>query len=745
MSVVTWELASDDIETRLGSLGQRAKKRSGIQLSPTLFMVNGDPKLSDSYDHYEVKLNGTAYHCECQDHGYGEYRRLCSHIAYIVMARKGVVDWAAPATTAPKPPKPPTFQDLPEAPLPLFVDQGQEWTEGVREALDAHFGGGYEIKIKTYTVIDLDGELHEIEGDYRQSSEECCFCHRPLTDPVSVSSGYGPDCARNYGLPHKYGGKWTVIHKKVKVPSAVPPLPSWVKFIRPHQWDAYAEVLSHFDSGIKVVFLSAPTGSGKTLLAEMVRRSMRARTAYVCTTKTLQNQVERDFPYAAVIKGRANYPTLNHPETPWLACDLCEKKKFDDPCRYCDNTEECPYAVARFAASVSDLAVANTAYLLAEGNSPHSILSGRELIIADEADSLEDELMRHIEIGLSPRLMKQLKITPPGKATHWDSRQKWVDEVALPAIRLRIGQIGGDKDPKKVREKRRLKRLVDQMDDLHFDDDWVYTGFDKGWATFKPIKVTDQAQGYLWYLGKQWLLMSATIISAQQMAEDLGLDDHEWAVVDVPSTFPVENRPIYVEPVANMTAKTKETAWPVALERIQQIASHHDERILVHTVSYALADYFTENLGPRAITYRAAKEREGALDRFLASDNSILLAPSFERGIDLPYNDCRVIVVAKVPFPYLGDKQVSKRLRSQGGNGWYSMVTVRSLIQMTGRAMRHEDDTCSVYIIDRQFIDNIWRKKKHLIPDWWKEALVMSGSPNLKAARRGEVAKERDH
>jgi hypothetical protein len=30
----------------------------------------------------------------------------------------------------------------------------------------------------------------------------CCFCDRPLADPDSRRLGYGPDCARAYGLPH---------------------------------------------------------------------------------------------------------------------------------------------------------------------------------------------------------------------------------------------------------------------------------------------------------------------------------------------------------------------------------------------------------------------------------------------------------------------------------------------------------------------------------------------------------------
>ena len=71
------------------------------------------------------------------------------------------------------------------------------------------------------------------------------------------------------------------------------------------------------------------------------------------------------------------------------------------------------------------------------------------------------------------------------------------------------------------------------------------------------------------------------------------------------------------------------------------------------------------------------------------------------------------------------------------------MQTVRSLVQMTGRAMRHEDDTCEIYIIDAQFMENVWKKSKHLLPEWWKEAIFgyprLQPSPNMTSIRGGRM------
>jgi len=226
--------------------------------------------------------------------------------------------------------------------------------------------------------------------------------------------------------------------------------------------------------------------------------------------------------------------------------------------------------------------------------------------------------------------------------------------------------------------------------------------------------------------------MSATIISAEQMAQDLGLDDDEWGLVQIGSTFDPDRRPIYVDPVVENTYANRDEAWPLMGDRIEQIMRYHsDDRILIHTVSYLFAEYITNRLrsDSRVITYTSARDREGALARFRRSDNGVVVAASFDRGVDLPQDDCRVVIIPKIPYPNLKDRQISKRMHGKGGQGWYSMSTVRSLVQMCGRAMRSEDDSCEIYLLDKMFTTQVNRKSRKLLPKWWREALVMSGSP----------------
>lgn len=205
---------------------------------------------------------------------------------------------------------------------------------------------------------------------------------------------------------------------------------------------------------------------------------------------------------------------------------------------------------------------------------------------------------------------------------------------------------------------------------------------------------------------------------------------HSWGAVSVPSTFDPSRRPIYIHPVAAMSRKNEEYARPAIAQAIQTVVGKHpNSRILIHTVSYSLNNFIEDTLRQgdslfRVITYHSASEKQRAIDTYLSTDSAIFLAPSLDRGIDLPQDDCRVIVVCKVPFPSLGDKQVSARMHTKGGQQWYAVRTVRSLVQMTGRGMRSADDFCESYILDKLFLENIWRRHRNLIPKWWADALV---------------------
>ncbi len=698
-----WDLRSKDRSPMRKSLVARARKRTTVRVAPDEWVIYGNPSLSDTRDSYTVTRVDGEWDCTCHGHDHGDTRARtgCSHIT-------GAMLW------------------LEENPDAVDVDGYSDLGAGSTD---------------TGTSTGDDPERHEPAPLNLQPVLEGW-------DPSHLDPDHPP-------LPSQVLGP-----KDVELQG--------FDTYRPAQWQAIVEAVELFRTNTKVVFLSAPTGAGKTLISESVRRILGVRGIYTCTTKVLQDQVMRDFGYfAKLLKGRSNYPTLDQPTNQDLTAGDCTREKAALPacasctgfsawdrasgptvyhCDWCHPAHQCPYEKAKWDAVRAQLAVLNTAYLLAETNRARGLFSKWPFVIIDEADKLEEELMRYVEVGVTPRMRKRLQIGLPAKKTVEEEWVAWARNAVRATDRWlqnRTPQL--IPDVKARREERAVVRLREELlyvleeeeDDQgdSFDrlsEGWVYTGYEnkkEDWATvtFKPVMVRDYARDALWNHGDRFLLMSATFVSAQQMAYDLGLDDDEWEVVEVPSSFPPERRPIIPQTVAPVTAKTKDKAYPLIAESLRQIIDQHrGERILVHTVSYELTNYLYEQVRqPRVFRYTSAKDRNEALENYLGRKDGVLLAPSFDRGVDLHQDDCRVIVIAKVPFPYLGDKQVNKRAYGTGRQGkiWYAVQTIRTIIQMTGRGMRSADDWATTYILDEKFLD-LYRQNRRLFPKWWSDAIV---------------------
>lgn len=507
----------------------------------------------------------------------------------------------------------------------------------------------------------------------------------------------------------------------------VSPLPDWATSIRPHQERAVEQIVRAYRDGKEVVWLDAPTGSGKTLIGDLVRRELGLeRALFVCSSKTLQDQVAGDFPYAEVLKGRANYES----GTPGVACDSCTYGGATAPCYWCDDRDLCPYQMAKRATRYAELGVLNTTYLLTEGSGPQSTFAGRELVIADECDLLESELMRHVELYVPNGLLRMLRTHPPKTGSHYKTVALWLDgDVAPGMFRLAARQRADDPVGAKRRQNyRQMGAKAKWMAGQIADGGWVRADRGDDFA-MKPVTVENYGQDRLWKLGQRWLCMSGTIIDPYRMSRDLGLDDDAWELVTVENTFPVEHRPIRVVAVADMKngPRWEEEADQMCRAIWGVCEQHPDERILVHSVSYKLTEKIVKSfkLTPMLrpiITYRNAAEREAAIRDYRATERAVLIAPSLERGVDFKGDDCRVVVVAKIPYPNLGDKQIAARLHAPGGQDWYTVQTVRSLVQMTGRGVRSADDWATNYILDRGIL-RLLRERRGLFPQWWLDAI----------------------
>ena len=81
----------------------------------------------------------------------------------------------------------------------------------------------------------------------------------------------------------------------------------------------------------------------------------------------------------------------------------------------------------------------------------------------------------------------------------------------------------------------------------------------------------------------------------------------------------------------------------------------------------------------------------------------------------------RFQVICKIPYPYLGDQIVRKRMYNH--KDWYSLQTAKAIVQSCGRSVRSEKDTAITYILDSDW-ERFYRKNKHIFPKGFKSLLV---------------------
>lgn len=247
----------------------------------------------------------------------------------------------------------------------------------------------------------------------------------------------------------------------------------------------------------------------------------------------------------------------------------------------------------------------------------------------------------------------------------------------------------------------------------------------------KPIDVNRFCGKYFFEHGSYNLLMSATILDKRCFSKWHGLNPEDVIYINVKSPFKKNRRPIIIDTAGPMSNKYIETTKPRTIPKVKRILEkHRNEKGLIHTHNHKLAVYLYDTLkDPRIMIYsfsgRRGPRREDVIKEFMESEEpKVLVAPSVDEGIDLPGDLCRFQIIYKVPFPYLGDKQIMARKNKDPD--WYAYKTVTSLVQAYGRGMRNEDDHCHTYIMDGSIegvLTQEWMKCRKFLPEYFVEAL----------------------
>lgn len=547
--------------------------------------------------------------------------------------------------------------------------------------------------------------------------------------------------------------------------------PPHFKGWRPGQEEAIEEIVAAYNAGYRTVLVDAPTGAGKTWIAVGVRAALNQVATYSCHSLALQYQWADDFKPYPMLMGRSNYEISFPGVPPDITAADCtwEAANPEKGCMWCPERASCPYEVSKRRALAASFRCVNHSYLVTEAR--HVQRFKHPLLILDEAELVEDAILKQVEVTFTSRLRDELDLGKPRFVTKEESIREWLEETVVPALDVDYRSYPRDtSDRRIIKQRNTAESRLDQTRFVlkSYGEGWV---FDHGHDTWALRPVWASHWGKLWLSEdprgrgersasgtlvdqsaftsdgppRRILAMSATLISGAQVAADLGLPE-PFTTVTVSGGFDPALRPVYIAPLADLRSKTEEGVGDegqtvrrskgVPDEEYDKLATalraimarHPNDRILVHTHSYKAARELYERVGsnPRVLMYQDGG-RDRALDAYLDQEAAVLLASSLERGVNLPDDKCRVVVIAKVPFPYLGDPVVQKRRWTGGpaGSRWYACETIRAIVQGCGRAMRHSEDFCEVYVLDAAFM-SLWRKDRQLFPRWFAAALVMN-------------------
>jgi ATP-dependent DNA helicase DinG len=430
-------------------------------------------------------------------------------------------------------------------------------------------------------------------------------------------------------------------------------------YVRPTQDKVLDELDQALKSDYKFIFLEAPTGFGKSAVAVTLARFLGS--SHICTsTKDLQTQYNRDFPYLSEVKGRNNFPCIIKEDMGIReSCEYGPCLKDDDfDClyktrmsdydvksegtiyenidinkyalkKYYDKAKEhsqlvkiewqpCHYYHQKWISIKSSHTIYNYKYFLSDLFYSSGV-NKRKLLILDEAHTLESEVSSFKNIIFSKESLVRFfpKINlPDNKQTDVETwidfctglKEQFTRYVEKSANILGSGDNSQDMH---VSEKNLIdainyeKNLFTFLEDLRINkENWLVTNITKNEIDNKLSRIKLEPLVVSSYFtdifdkGSVSLLMSATILSKENLCKAVGLKNEDVKFIRVDnSDFPIKNRPIYLMNVAWLNARTMSESLPNIVKVLDNLLSvHKNDKGIIHTTSYSQVQFIKNNL-----------------------------------------------------------------------------------------------------------------------------------------------------
>ncbi len=481
----------------------------------------------------------------------------------------------------------------------------------------------------------------------------------------------------------------------------------------------------------KLAMVEAPTGIGKSAMALAYGELIDSKITTVLTaTISLQEQYERDFSDMVVFKGRGNYECEN-------GLSAAEGVCMSRPGYRCDSD----YYVMRREVEQARRVAANYAVYL--NHLFHSRLDRKpDLLVCDEGHRLLDILTQFETVKLDAGLVNKLKVQPRGACYGWftlEEAQEWAyDSKSDVQAKMQDAIVNGDKKAKLWAQ---LHRQIQAMDDVPEDYITLRTGEVLEAAPLWPRK----AAAALFRSAHHILIQSATLYGGHTLADLLGLNPIVGGVSNpsmaynfytVPSPFNSARWPTYFRPVVSLSKRSTDAEWARMAEVVHDYMHRYSSvKGVIHVAARNQVD---------RLSTRIRECRDGCRDRLLLPSKSQLpggrarLLDRFRRsppgtwichysvgeGESFDDDTARIQLIAKVPYPDLGDKLTRLRSEEPGvGRRMYAAMTLAKIAQTSGRVMRHSKDYGETVILDGSF-SRLWKWHKDLAPDWFHDVLV---------------------
>mgnify|MGYP000368563351 CR=1 FL=1 len=536
-----------------------------------------------------------------------------------------------------------------------------------------------------------------------------------------------------------------------RIPASFP-APSF----RGNQREALDAIRDAFAAGNDAVLVRAPTGSGKSLLARAVAGAARtpeeaepseATGAYYTTPQVSQlDDVAEDdlLEDLNVIRGKRNYTCIlpDEQSTPVDRAPCARESGYD-----CSVKHRCPYYADRAIASNRSIAAMTLAYFMQTAGS--EVFGRRDVVVVDEAHGLSEWAEMYATVDLQPATVPVWDDVGVPDVSAADDPVERTARFAetLAGVCERAAEdltASAELTPGEAARRDRLQDLRSELSwfvsdyrDPTSTTTWVVDQPDGEGTpiTIKPLNPARYLHHTVWDRGNKFALLSATILDKEAFCRGVGLDPSNVALVDVPHTFPLDNRPLYDVTQGKMTYEHRDETVPnVARLLVRLMAAHPSEKGIVHCHSYAIQERLADHLDDFGVAARVRThdrdDRDAELESWKATDRpDVFLSVKMEEALDLRGDLARWQVLCKAPYLNTSDSRVARRLED-GQWSWYYRVALRTVIQAAGRVVRAPDDHGATYLADSSLLDLFDRARTDM-PDWFADAVDAMSRPDL--------------